>query len=139
VGRLYTFKLDIGPSRVGSLTNESFPEPDFGPRKDLYLLVSFFSDDLDIRVRNVAMSLPKVGPSDVVTTELRARRSGKCRLEIVISLHKELDQMCRVELELDAIDDEDRRAGRSAAEAMAALGYTGEPSAAREPETLAQG
>lgn len=90
----YSFKLNIGALRSSDTTTAAeFSEPDFGGQEELKLIVSLFSSDFEIRSdgRRLELVLPRMGDAKIVETEVRPTHDGVCKLEIIISLAKELE------------------------------------------------
>jgi serine/threonine protein kinase len=85
----YKFALNIGHTRKGLAT--PFHEPDFGKSAALDLLICLFSRDFKIERRQLVLTIPKEGESQVVDTKVRALRDGNCRIDILICLRKELE------------------------------------------------
>jgi hypothetical protein len=104
-GRWYTFYLEIGPRRTGAAA-QPFDEPHFGGRESLELRVSMHGRHLDVERAGSHVSLPRWGVSQpAFVTRLRARRSGRCTLDIALGLAKELDSSRVFSLELDVAQE----------------------------------
>lgn len=104
VDHTYTFKFNIGadPHREG-VTSEEFEEPDFGERESLDLLLSLFSEDFHIENYHHPVALPRVGSTETLKTQVRPLHEGTCRIEIIVSLAKELEVLQIVEVTVEAV------------------------------------
>jgi serine/threonine protein kinase len=94
VNSWYKFHANIGAARNEKAgTSGAFSEPDFGDNKELKLLVSLFSTDFEIQKggRGLELVLPRQGDSRVLEAEVKPLHEGECRIEMVISLARELD------------------------------------------------
>jgi hypothetical protein len=100
-GRPYDFLFQIGaPRPQGQGVVVAFVEPDFGGHPSLSLLVSLFSEDFVIEVRQHDLVLPLTGETEVAKTRLTPRRGGLLRLEVVVSLARELDVLQQLFIEV---------------------------------------
>ena len=105
VGQWYTFKFNIVPNQA-QRDSSSVPlaEPDFGGRDELDLLLSLFSEDFDVKQQHHPVVLPRVGPTEVLQTRLKPRHSDMCRIEIIVSLAKELAILQELEVTVQVAD-----------------------------------
>jgi len=104
VGSTYVFKLDIGaPHHERGAQGATFTEPDFGDRKNIDLLISLFSDDFTIASPHHRLNLPKKANSDVIRANVTVLRPGRCRIDVIISLRRELEVLQRLQVEVEAI------------------------------------
>jgi tRNA A-37 threonylcarbamoyl transferase component Bud32 len=103
-GEWYAFNMNIGTLRQGEAASAvPFSEPDWGDKKSLQLVVTFFSRDFEIKRHSLDLDLPRVGDAPVVSTKVKPLRAGACEIEVVISLAKELEvlQIVRAEVEVE--------------------------------------
>lgn len=100
VGQRYVFCLQIGPEREGA-EKAKFAEPDFGNHASLDICVSLYSRDCELENSGGVLHLDRVGATDVLAVGLRPRRSGRCKLDIVLSLARELDVLQTLAVELE--------------------------------------
>jgi len=101
----YTFHVNIGALRNEKAgTSGVFSEPDFGDNKELKLLVSFFSTDFEIQKggRGLELVLPRQGDSRILEVEVKPVHEGACRIEMVISLARELEVLQVLEAAIQA-------------------------------------
>jgi hypothetical protein len=108
VGQKYLFHFNIGAPRAETAgTTTSFAEPDFGSKDSIQLLVSLFSEDFTLATRQQVLILWRTGNTDILTTGVTARHAGSCRLEVVISLARELDvlQQLHIDVEVEPAHD----------------------------------
>lgn len=101
-GVWYTLVLNIGSPRLGAVAGR-FEEPDFGGRDELELLVSLYSDELELESHTFDLRLPRLGDSDEIAVRARARQAGRARLRIVISALPELAVLQTLELAVDVV------------------------------------
>jgi hypothetical protein len=113
VGHWYTFCLDVGPKREDVAAFAPFTEPDFGSHQVLSLRATFFSRELDVERADAVIQLPRAGRSSPARLRVRPRAAGACRLQILLSLERELDVLQSLTVEIDA------RAGATAPEGAA--------------------
>jgi hypothetical protein len=84
--------LNIGARTLeGSMQSAPFSEPDFNGQSSVELLVSIFSMDFEIRTRQFRLTLPRLGDTETVESQVRPIREGPCQIEIVISTARELE------------------------------------------------
>jgi serine/threonine protein kinase len=105
VNSWYSFHVNIGAARNERAgTSGVFSEPDFGDNKELKLLVSLFSTDFEIQKggRGLELILPRQGDSRVLEVEVKPLHEGACRLEMVISLARELEVLQVLEAAVQA-------------------------------------
>ncbi len=101
-GQRVFFNFNIGRPRHEALgATTEFSEPDFGRRDHLMLLVSLFSEDFAIEQRQQMLVLPKRGDTNTLFSVVTPRHAGPCRLEMVISLAKELDVLQQLHVDVD--------------------------------------
>lgn len=105
VNSWYTFHVNIGAARnekAGS--SKTFSEPDFGDNKELKLVVSLFSTDFEIERggRSLELVLPRQGDSRILNVEVKPVHEGACRIEMVISLARELEVLQVLEASIQA-------------------------------------
>jgi serine/threonine protein kinase len=96
----YELGMNIGSRRRESAGSETFIEPDFGGREELDLLISLYSDELEIESHALELRLPRKGDSEEKTTKLRAPQPGLAKLDIVVSLLPQLEILQTLELAL---------------------------------------
>jgi hypothetical protein len=101
LGQWEVFCLDIGP-REDEANAVPFAEPDFGVHHELELCVTLYSRELDIEHGTARIRLPRTGRSSVARTRVRAHVAGHCRLDIVLSLARELDILQTLSVEVRA-------------------------------------
>ena len=103
VGTRYMFRLNIGqPRSEPAGTSRPFREPNFGHHQSLDLLVSLYSHDLEIERATHILTLPRLGDSVPITTTMTPLRAGECRLQVLVSLARELEQLQIVEISVAA-------------------------------------
>ncbi len=105
VGNLYKLKLNIGAplQKPGGVEVTDFIEPDFGGKEWIDLVISFFSEDFEIATRNHVLGLPRLGDSATVEASVQPIKTDNCRLNIVISLRREMDVLQRLRVEVQAV------------------------------------
>lgn len=89
-GDWYWFCVQIGWP-VAGVAGTTFVEPDFGSHDVLELQVALFSRDFDVAQGSEVITLPRTGSSSLFRTRVRPRNEGACRVEVVLSLARELD------------------------------------------------
>lgn len=100
-GEWYSFNMNIGMPRPGEAVNVvPFSEPDWGDNQSLHLLVALFSRDFVIKEHSLALELPRLADSPIVSTKVKPLHAGSCEIEIVISLAKELEVLQIVSAEV---------------------------------------
>lgn len=104
VGVSYTFSLQIAaqPIQEGG-DSQQFAEPDFGHHSGVHLLISLYSDELEIEKMNHHLWLPAYvnESTEVASTVVRPTRAGPAEIRIVISLDRELEVLQRLRVDLE--------------------------------------
>ena len=99
--RWYTLSLQIATT-ADRRTVAPFAEPALDGQQVTDLLVSFYSDDLEIKTLHQTISLPAAGKSGIAQSLIRPRHGGTCKIEIIISLARELEILQVVEVDITA-------------------------------------
>lgn len=99
--RWYVLSLQIAASS-GPRMLAPFEEPALQGDGSTELLVSFYSDDLEIESHHCTILLPAHGNSEIATSRIRPRHAGPCKLEIMISLARELEILQVLEADIAA-------------------------------------
>lgn len=105
VGRRYRFRLQIGPRRAEAGPEPApFVEPDWGDKVAIDLLISLYSEDFQIEGRHHRFILFRQEASEVLTSHLTPRRSGRLRLQLLVSLARELEVLQQLGIEVEAVE-----------------------------------
>jgi hypothetical protein len=101
----YEFNINIGPRQRSDWNKDpESPAPEGAPFVEV--MVTLFSQDFDIEPRRGTFRLFAEGSTSVFHTRVKARHSGPCRIEIVVTSVNDLDILQRATSEIVVGDTE---------------------------------